>query len=86
MAVKMKNFKKSSNKTVFKNLKVPYKTCDVDMYKRCHQILTIKSVHYPTMSRNSVCKILQKQTNIFIIKKKKSFAVKFLSVNVSLAS
>lgn len=49
----------------FKNLKVPYKTCDVHVHKSCHQILTIKSVHYPAMSRNGVCKILQKQTNIW---------------------
>ena len=60
----MRTQKTSSNKTFLKNLKVPYKTCDVHMHKSCHQILTIKSVHYPTMSRNGVCKILQrKQTN-----------------------
>lgn len=44
------------------NRTVPYEACDVHMHERGHQILTIEPVHYPTMSGNGVCKILQKQT------------------------
>ena len=39
------------------------------MHESCHQVLAIKSVHYPAMSRNGVCKILQeKKTNKHISK------------------
>ena len=57
------------------------------MHESCHQVLAIKSVHYPTMSRNGVCKILQeKKTTNILVNSQKSPAVKFLSVNVSLTS
>lgn len=42
------------------------------MHKCCHQVLTIKSVHYPAMSRNGVCKILPKQTDRLANLKKKN--------------
>lgn len=65
------------------------KLCDVHMHESCHQILTIKSVHYPAMSRNGVCKILQKTTTTttnILVNSQKSPAIKFLSVNVSSTS
>lgn len=52
------------------------------MHERCHQVLTIKSVHYPTMSRNGVCKILPKQTKR-LANFQKNFVIKFLSKDVS---
>lgn len=37
----------------------PDKTCYVNMNERRHQILTVKTIHYSTMTRNGVRKVLQ---------------------------
>lgn len=37
---------------------IPYETGDVDMNKSSHQVLTIKAIHYTTVPRDCVCKIL----------------------------
>lgn len=42
---------------IFKN-PIPYETGDVDVNESGHQVLTIKAIHYATVPRDCVCKIL----------------------------
>ena len=39
---------------------LPYECGVIDIHKRCHKELTIEPVHQPSMTRNSVSKILTK--------------------------
>lgn len=42
----------------------PDKTCYVNMNKCSHQVLTVKAIHDPSMTRDGVSKVLQNKTYI----------------------
>lgn len=46
---------------------LPDKARYVNMDKRSHQILTVKAVHDTTMSRDGVCKILEKHFSGYVL-------------------
>lgn len=41
---------------------IPDKAGDVNIYKCGHEILTVETVHDPSMTWNGVCKVLHRRT------------------------